>query len=280
MALGALVISTVIGILRFLAVGDRIGRERLNSTVDLSIAQKSLTRAMQTLVASRPIEPEPEPIDPGDDPQEDGLPPAEADPQTELIEQAIAGAGIDPAALGDDDALTQVLSLELSDTEPMMFELYLAESEEGVGIPTLELVTLEPVARAKPNPEADALFTQAYADYLGLSEEEAAAAMLDAQFASTFRAAFELVEYDDGWAFQYTPLVPPARPVVLVPDVTLFEIYALPRAGQGNDEGWVELFAAQTQIQFPIAVRVVIWTADGQKVDWVFETAIMTEGVS
>lgn len=283
LALAAIVVSSILGILRFLAVADRAGAARLDSTIDLSIAQRALSRAMQTLVAAPPpVEIPPPP--PVEDPLAEGaegeeaLPEADALDHAAFIQDIIATAGIDPASLTGDSALAGLVNLELDSAEPMMFELYFAESESGAGLPTLELVMLEPPIMAPPDQELDDAFHQGVAETLDLGDEEAQTQSFEDQYAPTYRGAFEVVEYEAGWAFQYTPITPPDRPVVLVPHVRLVEMYVLPRKGQGYEEGWKDLFAAQQLLQFPVAVRIVLQTADGQQVDWVFETAIMVEG--
>lgn len=278
LVLGTMVISAILGTIHFATATNRAGHTRFESTIDLSITHRALTRAMQTLVAK--------PYGEGGFPGGEGagIPGGgEAGGEDEGDGENASGseimgflqsAGIDPATIQDETALADLLDQDVDETQAMMFELFYAEAPGAdVALPVLEVVTLEPPITPPPNPKLDKEYFQSIVEEEGMTEEEALEFRAESEYASTYRGVFELVQYEDRWALQYTQLDPPGRPVILLPEVRMIEIDVLPRADQlesGEDE-WQDAWAAQTPIQFPLAVRFSI-TVPGYEVEWVFET--------
>ncbi len=78
--------------------------------------------------------------------------------------------------------------------------------------------------------------------------------------------AFESVPYNGGWALLWTPIDPPGEPVVLIDDARLILASCLAQGGT-----WTTNLRASDKQQMPRAIRVIVWTRGGAKLDWLFE---------
>jgi hypothetical protein len=83
--------------------------------------------------------------------------------------------------------------------------------------------------------------------------------------AGPVRGAFDKVAAAEGWRLQWTPIEPEGDPTILATDLRDVFWAVLVR------EGYVDNYNARFQREMPRAVRVVLFTNDGQVTDWMFE---------
>jgi len=83
------------------------------------------------------------------------------------------------------------------------------------------------------------------------------------------RGALELIytprAEEDRWRLQWRPLRPAGAPTVLLEDLTLAEWSVTDSQGQFDE------FTAYSQPELPWAVRLILWTEGGVRVDWMFD---------
>ena len=202
---------------------------------------------MQRLVAATPIE------DPGA---------ATAEP-ADTVEPRDGETLQDPAppsqatvpGLSDDLPITAAVA---DTTQPPFFNLHYTRTELGP-LPTLEVVCeTPPVGRMQTGvPTADQRLSMLRAEWLG-----------------SVRGRFELLQGDTGWGLFWTPIDPPGDSTELISNLTQCAWEVLLR----SEQGWQPVHAAYLQPDFPVAVRLQFATSDGAEADWLFETAIITEG--
>lgn len=267
LALSGLVVLSAIGILGMVGRSDRATNRYVTETSNLGNAQIIIRRAMQNLIAARPLPPPSEqPPDPNGDPDAQPTPsgprnqPGGLDSDTKSILDSLFG--------GVDDSLP--IEAAIADTtKPPNFELYFEQviyppTGETIYLPRLEVVTsIWPIPRTEI--PLDSITDPA------IRREE-----LASRIRGTVRGVFELLYLTDGFAMAYTPIEPPGEPFILgrgFVDV-LWEI--MPR--QGGAEGWQTIGSAYLENQFPSAVRLQLRTVGGTTADWLFETIVLTEG--
>lgn len=78
--------------------------------------------------------------------------------------------------------------------------------------------------------------------------------------------AFESVPHAGGWALLWTPIDPPGDPVVLIDDARLVLASCLAEGGQ-----WTTNLRAYDKQRMPRAIRLIVWTRSGARLDWLFE---------
>ena len=94
----------------------------------------------------------------------------------------------------------------------------------------------------------------------------------DRSRAEPIRGALELIYTprggEDRWRLQWRPLRPADRPTVLLENLTLAEWSVTDSQGQFDE------FTAYAQPELPWAVRLILWTEEGVKVDWMFDLGV------
>lgn len=146
------------------------------------------------------------------------------------------------------DMASQLLA-ENAEQLDAMFEIYLDDTAPGWPLPVLECVVTDP-----PNLARDTAFItgRSVLDELGF-----------------VRGRVTLEPQRDGlYTLVYVPLDPIGETVAIIRDLEWASFHVLPSK---NDMGWVELYAAYLQEDFPAAIRVVLFTPDGREIDWLFE---------
>lgn len=245
LALSALLVMSALSIMWMLtSTDDRLAR-RFDDQSELIITQMVVRRAMGSLIAAKPKDPEQaaqgKPVD--EDESQSEFARNEADQQNDDLRSLIA-------SVTGDNQLAMDLITGIGSDRPN-FELYY-EPSGGLMLPALEVKVMEsPVP-----PPADAP-----RDELVRGIE---------QFLPV-RGVFETLELGDGLALQWRPIDPPGPPTLLIRDLAAIEWYCLP-----HKQDWVDVYAAYLKASFPAGVRLVMWTNNGTHVDWFFDAAITT----
>lgn len=243
MTLALFVVGGVLSVFTLLTRADDLSEEAFEEAVDLSITQEVLRRAMQSLVAGRPAEPAEAP------PAEDEGEPAEEEGEDEATPPEQESG--EPTKLPGHEPADQLPHFELSEHE----------TTGGAFLQRLELVV-------RDSPVAQSWMP---------SEDDEDASLLDVAATTSVRGAFELIELDAEWALVWVPIDPPGVPEVLVRDLDACRWTVLPKTNDGAE--WMEAWEARDLREFPVAVRLVLWTRKGGRVDWLFETAVVVEGM-
>lgn len=260
--LSSIVVLSAVGVMGMVARSDRVTGNYVRDAANLGQTQFIVRRALQNLVAAKPLPPPDDTNDPnaelGDEPAPGEESEAEEEPQSPM--DALFG--------GVDDSLP--IEAAMADTsKPPNFELYFEQvlyppTGEEIYLPRLELVTsIWPV----PRPEIP--LSQ-------IGDPEIKRQELAARIRGTIRGVFELLYLEDGFALAYTPIEPPGNPHILgrgFVDV-MWEI--LPKNADAS--GWQQIGAAYLEDQYPTAVRLRMRTSTGATADWLFETIVLTEG--
>jgi prepilin-type N-terminal cleavage/methylation domain-containing protein len=252
LVLGALVVSSALSVFWMLVTTDERLARKFDDQAEFLATQTAVRRAMATLVAARPRDPDPAAA------ATDAL---TAEAQRAEAERAAEEAGLSPAGSDLESLLASVTgdaglaaSLAAGATiDRPTFELFFQESGSLV-LPALEVRLME-----SPVPP---------------TEETLAARRMGVEQFLPVRGVFEALELDDGIAMQWRPLEPPGAPTILVRRLDAVEWYALP-----HKENWVDVFAAYLQEDYPDGVRLVMWSRSGAYVDWFFDTAVTTPEV-
>lgn len=264
LALSSLVLFSAVGITAMIARTDRVTSRYMNDSANLSQTQFIVRRAMQNLVAARPLPPPPEEGELAPE-GEDGEPAARTpDPPADGGTQSV----LDSIFGGVDDSLP--VQAAIPDTsKPPNFELYYERvlfppTGEVIFLPRLEVVT-----SIWPVPRRDIPLSQ-------IGDPEVRRQELASRIRGTIRGVFELLYLEDGFALVYTPIEPAGDPFIMgrgFEDV-MWEI--MPKDAEAG--GWQQVGAAYLEEQYPDAVRLRLRTATGTTADWLFETIVLTEG--
>jgi len=259
LALSSLVVFSAVGITAIIARSDRVTSRYMNDTSNLSQTQFIVRRAMQNLIAARPLPPPPEAAEGEEsaDPNRNG---GGLDSETRSILDSLFG--------GVDDSLP--IEAAIPDTsKPPNFELYFEQvmfppTGEEIYLPRLEVVTsIWPVPR--PSLPIDLI-----------DDPEVRRQELEARIRGTVRGVFELLYFSDGFALVYTPIEPSGPYYILGRGFEDFIWEIMPKGGDAG--GWQPIGAAYLEDQFPDAVRLRLRTSTGTTADWLFETIVLTEG--
>lgn len=258
--LSSIVVLSAVGVMGMVARSDRVTGNYVRDAANLGQTQFIVRRALQNLVAAKPLPPPDDANDPNavldDRPADEQS--GEDEPPSPM--DALFG--------GLDDSLP--IEAAMPDTsKPPNFELYFEQvlyppTGEEIYLPRLELVTsIWPV----PRPEIP--ISQ-------IDNPEVRRLELAARIRGTIRGVFELLYLSDGFALAYTPIEPPGQPTILgrgFVDV-MWEI--LPEDADAS--GWQQIGAAYLEDQYPTAVRLRLRSSSGATADWLFETIVLTEG--
>lgn len=260
--LSSLVVLSAVGIMGMIARSDRVTGNYVRDSANLAQTQLVVRRALQNLVAAKPLPPPDDANDPNAELDDGPLPGQEgdADEGPESPMDALFG--------GLNDSLP--IEAAMPDTsKPPNFELYFEQvlyppTGEEIYLPRLEVVT-----SIWPVPRAEIPISQIGDPAIKRQE-------LAARIRGTIRGVFELLYLSDGFALAYTPIEPPGQPTILgrgFVDV-MWEI--LPKDADAS--GWQQIGAAYLEDQFPTAVRLRLRSSSGATADWLFETIVLTEG--
>ena len=270
LSLTSVVVLGAFGILGLLRSADSVTRSATTDAVELAFAQGVIRNAMSNLRAARPI-----PAD-ENDPSASTSDAAESEIPDELRERidrmtqgqlAQSGSGVDPR-LG-----RMLATADLS--EPPYFELWYEEID-GATLPRLRVVVSSAPDRFARG--------AALSDRLTRAERRR---QLAERWAGKIRGVFELLWGGErGWILAWTPEDPPGEPRALIDGVVSLRWEALlpPLDETGQPLGirdraglpavWEEVHAAYLQRDFPDAVRLILETESGVRVDWLFETGV------
>ncbi len=242
--LSSVVVMAAISLIGMVHSADQRLAVRLDESVDLALAQGVVRKAMSSLVAAPPLTDAQAAEPAGEKPAEEEK--DEGDKARDDMKDLLT-------AVTRDEKTARAL-VDQKDELPR-FELALFLGPGGMSIPRLEVVVLEP-----PAPP-------------GYGEETL---LEDEVLGQPVRGAFELSEDLDGYfVLTWRQINPARRPVVLLRRLVRCEWLALPRERYGGQ--WVDVDAQYIQERFPVAVRLLLWTAAGTHIDWLFDTAVVTE---
>lgn len=259
LVLSSLVVLSAIGITGMVARSDRVTKNYMSDASNLAQTQLVVRRAMQNLVAAKPLPPPNEEGDPND--ELDGVAgPAEPPDQTESMLDSLFG--------GVSDGLP--IEVAIADTsKPPNFELYYERvvyppTGQQISLPRFEVVTsIWPVPRREP--------ALSEIDDPVLKRQE-----LAAKIRGTIRGVFELLYLEDGFALVYTPIEPPGESYILGRRFVDVMWEVLPKDADAG--GWQSVHACYLENEYPTAVRLILRTSTGATADWLFETIVLTEG--
>lgn len=281
LGLSTIVAGAAMAVFSLLPLAEPRFKQRFDDRLDLLITQGIIRDAMDSLVAARPLSPEeieelrnealalleeradgdddddesPDGAD-ADDPEsiddEPSMTDREADEAAERLAQLIESAG------GDEQILTDML-VQSAFSDMPNFELHFETSFSGRTFPRLELVL-----RDSPMP----------VDFI---PDEQAFTRPGVQSQSRVRGAFEILELENELILQWQPIEPPGLAVTIMSNLAWVEWFVLPRRARDEENfGWVEVSAAYLVEDYPLAVRIVLWTITGEYADWLFQTEVMT----
>ncbi|MBL0926794.1 MAG: prepilin-type N-terminal cleavage/methylation domain-containing protein [Phycisphaerales bacterium] len=247
-SLSLIVVGAALALIGLLAAADRQTGARFDHVVEQAGSQEVIRRAMQSLVAAPPK-----------DQALGGLqntgptgPTGATGPTGTTGATGPSGATGPTGPTGAD--LLSALTAEPDTSGPPHFDLF----RDGRDLPALEVVvSLSPTPIGRPR-AADLA-----RDPEGLMKR-----------VSRARGRFELDEVDQSWSLVWRPIDPSGEKTVLLRGVTRLEWWVLPTA---TKENWLEVHAAYLAEDFPVAVRLIVETAGGGGVDWLFETNVITE---
>jgi len=253
LSLAAVVLAAMIGVLGVLTGADAVSLKRIEQQTDLAVAQNLLRRSFVSLAAAAPLDPA-------------------AMLETLKRSKAAEAAEAETEPVTDE----QQAARDQNDMGPMappdiapMFEIYYTDLGDGSAAPALECVIVDPPGVLVPNLRAvtaDTFRTIAR----GRTHE---GARLSRRISQSVRGRFEVGMLLDGrWALQWRGLDPVSEPVTLLAGIKGLEWTALPIDEKRRT--WQDEYSAKLATEFPIAVRLVVWTDDGQEIDWEFETDI------
>ncbi|MEQ8850850.1 MAG: prepilin-type N-terminal cleavage/methylation domain-containing protein [Phycisphaerales bacterium] len=266
LALASIVTAGVVSILGFMYKADSMMASQSDDAVDLAVTQELVRRSMQSLVSGRPLtDDELDEVTGSEEDENADEEPRDPDepPSLEELRELLGGDAADTTANDDnnvaEDEFEDPLANPYIDTRPH-FELYYVDSPAGP-LPRLEIVLFQsPVPSQK----------------LAWEDEDLGGLSLLLEDTALIRGVFELAEYEDGWALQWTPLEPPGASTVLIRRLEYVEWQVLPRRSQGSE--WKSLHSAYLHEDYPIGVRLIIWTEAGTRVDWLFRTEVIPGG--
>lgn len=242
MMLAAMVVSIALSLFWALMSADQRLAAKFADTTELAIAQRTVRRAMGSLVASKPKEPEP--TAPASELADENA------PQPDL--EGEAGAKEDLANLitsvTGDEGLAAELTSGVGQDRPT-FELFY-EASSDAPLPSLEVRVMESLV---PGNMAGAASVEKFLPVRGV---------------------FEVIQLPNELVLQWREIDPPAPPYVIARDLSAVEWYVLPRSRHGKM--WADVYAAYLQEYYPVAVRLLIWTNSGTHADWLFDTAVTT----
>lgn len=251
LALGALVMASALSVFVIVFMSQSRVSARLDDSFELAMSQQVVRRAMGSLLAARPKDPERLPLE-SDDASED---PDSEDPNAAdeaLAEEDPAGglAELVQSLTGDEELALELAAAE-DNTRPN-FELYFDDSTGSLR-QILEVKVME-----SPVPTGRDTGVQATLDHF-----------------LPVRGVFEVLpDGENGFSLSWRAIEPPGPSFTLARRLARVEWYILPRSIHGS--GWADVHAAYLQEYYPVAVRLVVWTINGTHTDWLFDTAVTT----
>ncbi|MDX2115089.1 MAG: prepilin-type N-terminal cleavage/methylation domain-containing protein [Planctomycetota bacterium] len=263
--LSALVIAGSMSLFGVMLQSDKQLSVEFEDAGELAATQQIVRRAMRSLVAAAPVKPAPAQLTEPDDKQAEEAGGAAEQQSADEKEAAAAQAQSEAqseltdliASVTGDAELARELASSQSDRPN--FELYFdASSAGGLVLPALEVKLMEsPIPGGRVDGDETTLKAEQFLPVRGV---------------------FETVPEPDVGTLMlcWRSLEPPGPRVTLVRNLTRVEWFVLPRRRHGDQ--WVDVYAAYLKEYYPIAVRLVLWTADGGYADWLFDAAASEPG--
>jgi len=240
MSLSGMLILGAFGVLNAMNRSDRILAARFRDTTTLLRTHETLRYAMQSLLFA---------------PNEDNAQNAPPNDQNGAVGETGVNGNNETVEI-DGRQITQVSPGEDNPFENIRFELKTYDAAEAKHVlPTLDL-------DLSPQELGSVL------KYIKVALSRSPIANLPSNFWGVW-GAFEAVPSGGAWTLMWTPIDPPGKPVVLVNDAVLVLAMAL---GQGNK--WVSDMQATQRKDMPRAIRLILWTRNGAKIDWLFEPGV------
>lgn len=254
--LGAMIVASATAVFGLVGAAEKRLSASFDDASQLAIAQRVLRRSTSSLIAAKPQ----------DDQATKGTAKArvkdeqinetseESAPKDERAEEeasdhlrdAIVDATGDKALA---DALTSA-----AQEDRVWFELYYDTTSPDLQ-QALEVVVLEsPVPQSREIEPAE--------------DEPSLARFMPV------RGVFETLAVGDAFVLQWRPIDPPGPPTLLLENLERVEWWVLPRARHGRE--WVDVWAAYLQEDYPVALRLLVWTRNGTHADWLFDTGVTT----
>jgi hypothetical protein len=187
------------------------------------------------------------------------------------LEASRAGTDVRDEAPADAEADAKEAQVGMDPIAPPniapMFDLYFTKLEGGAAAPALECVVIDPPGVLMPGVRPTTI-----GSFRGVAKGRTReGALLSRRISQSVRGVFEVGPMTDGgWALQWRAVDPPATPVMLIPRVSRVEWWALPI--DESSKAWKDTMSSKLAEEFPIAVRLEVWTDDGKHQSWMFET--------
>jgi prepilin-type N-terminal cleavage/methylation domain-containing protein len=247
LVLAAIVALAGMGVLGMMSTADGRLSKGFDDASDLAAAQVLLRRSTSLLLAAAPLKRNP-------------TAPAPTSPAPDESEgESAEGDGADDADTQDEadskGSLDQAGEAE-ADQEPH-FDLYYSNesgSPSQGALQSLEVVLIE----SPFGPQDAANSREGLERYLPV------------------RGVFEAVSQGDELSLVWTPIDPPGPSHTIIRRLVAFEWWVLPRHKNGRD--WTDIAAASLDEDYPVALRLLLWTAQGTHADWLFDLSVYKPG--
>lgn len=270
LTLASVVVGASIGLYGILYRSDEIGRTRFERAADLAVAQITLRRIMNTLVAAPPEDPgnaqaNDSPTDESDDEEED-----ENEDNEESDDEASDEA---------DEESDGIIVAAPADGSRIMFDLWWQEyaPDDGppISVPIIEVVlSRPPVALRSSAEQIDEEILEDIDDSLAVE-----ALRRTNRLSESVRGRIEIVAAPEGWRMRWQPIEPRGNPHTLISGIASDEsgspdvVWRALSRDEKVDE-WQYDVAATLRTDFPIAVELWCRTNDNQVIAWLFETHV------
>lgn len=268
LTLASVVVGASIGLYGILYRSDEIGRTRFERAADLAVAQITLRRIMNTLVAAPPEDPA--------DAQNDDTQTDEGDedePEEESEENA------DETEEEAEEESDGIIVAAPADGSRIMFDLWWQEydAEDGppISVPIIEVVlSRPPVALRSSAEQIDEEILEDIDDSLAVE-----ALRRTNRLSESVRGRIEIVAAPEGWRMRWLPIEPRGNPHTLISGIASDEsgapdvVWRALSRDEKVDE-WQYDVVATLRTEFPIAVELWCRTNDNQVIAWLFETHV------
>jgi hypothetical protein len=276
LALSAAVIMAAMSLYQVLQSSDRNSQARFEQAADMAVTQITLRKIFNTLAAAQAV-PENRLPDPGEPNLDD-----EGGEDNGGNDEA---TGAEDATESDNQQIAAVPAAGYGSMFDLWWEEYETASGRPVTLPIMEIVVTEPPVALRTAQDA---IDEGQLKTIDDDLAEEALRRTD-RLAESVRGRLEVVGAEDGWRLYWRPIVPPARPFLLLrgiasvtperayetglaigdPDI-LWEV--LPRSDELVE--WDTSWSGTLRTEFPLAVRLIVMDERGRLIDWLFETHV------
>lgn len=246
LVLAAIVALAGMGVLGMMSSADGRLSKGFDDASDLAAAQMMLRRSTSLLLAAAPLKRSP-------------TAPAPTAPAPDENEEAAEGdraeEGDAPDNADSKDPLDEAGESE-ADQEPH-FDLYYSNesgSPSQGALQSLEVVLVE----SPFGPQDSSNSREGLERFLPV------------------RGVFEAISQGDELSLIWTPIDPPGPSHTIIKHLVAFEWWVLPRHKNGRD--WTDIAAASLDEDYPVALRLLLWTAQGTHADWLFDLSVHKPG--